>query len=44
MKGFTKANNLNLIFFSIEYLRTKKDNGHIVDDTNLLTVQDSEKI
>ena len=44
IKWFAKTNNRNVILFPIEHMYTKKDGGQIVDNTNLLTVQDGEKI
>ena len=39
-----KANHRDIILFSTEHLHTKKDGGQTINDTNLLTVQNDEKI
>ncbi len=43
IKRFAKVHNRNIIIFSTEYLRTKKDGSQIVDNTNLLNVQDGKE-
>ena len=42
MQRFAKANNRDIILFFIQHFRTKKDDGQIVDNTKLLTVQDAD--
>lgn len=43
MKRFAKADNHDVILLPVEHLLTKKDDGQIVDDTDLLIVQNGEE-
>ncbi len=42
IRRFAKANNRDVILFPTEYCRTKKDDGQIVNDTDLLNIQDGD--
>lgn len=41
---FAKGINCNVIFFLTEDLHIKRNNGQIVDNTNLLTIENGEEI
>lgn len=43
IQRFAKANNCDVILFPAQHSWMKRDSGEIVDDTDLLTVQDSKK-
>ncbi len=43
IKRFAKANNCNIIFFSMEHCHTKKNDSQIINDTDLLNIQDGDR-